>query len=297
MDDDDRSSVSSRSSRRNIFGGSSSTSIATSGMKKKKSGNDDDDDNDDWKPNFNNKNDDGEEPEDTTNPFDVPNPFDEKPSTSSKSSAIKTKGNSTHKSITTTSPDRIKKGNKKDVVVDDNDETENNKNEIEDPFTASDSVEHILSPEAIDWKKELIELQQENKTLKQREENLLSITNKAEFYANEAKRLETLLISLQQQQTILIQQKDETEAELKGRIAENEILVQEVINSKMSLVEISTQLDVTKKTCYQLKNKLGVTNNRLTGVEVNAARQQQQQVNNQRPVLNQQQNQQQRRPN
>ena len=282
VDDDDRSSVSSRSSRRNIFGGSS-TSVATSGIKKKKSGNDDDD-NDDWKPNFNNKNEDDDEPEDT-NPFDVPNPFDEKPSASS---ATKTKTGSGVNAAITNSPDRNKKANRKDI----DDQGDNNKDEIEDPFTASDSIDQALSPEATEWKKELMELQQENKTLKQREENLLSITNKAEFYANEATRLETLLVSLQQQQAILIQQKDETEAELKGRIAENEILVQEVINSKLALVEISTQLDVSKKTCYQLKNKLGVTNNRLAGVEVNAARQQQ--GNIQKLVPNQQQ---QRRPN
>jgi hypothetical protein len=138
----------------------------------------------------------------------------------------------------------------------------------------SSIVPLLVSPESKEWLKELEDLRAENKALKEREENLNVITNKADFYAAEAKRLEELLKELKKEQESLQAQKTEREAEYKGVIAENEVLVQEVISSKLSLVDLSTELDVTKKACAQLRQKLGMVTKKVSNAQVNSVQNQ-----------------------
>jgi len=160
-----------------------------------------------------------------------------------------------------------------------------------------------LSPEAQEWKKEWTELQEENKVLKERESGLAAITGKADYYEQEAKRLEQLLRDMQTEHKQILNQKLEIEAELKGRIAENEVLVQEVIATKLALVDMATELDVSRKTAQQLRQQFGLVGARVSAGEVMTARQamgqqpsqlQQQQQRSPQQQMAQQQQQQQR---
>lgn len=157
-----------------------------------------------------------------------------------------------------------------------------------------------LSPEAQEWKKEWVELQEENKVLRERESGLNAITGKADYYEQEAQRLEQLLKDMQSEHKQILNQKLEIEAELKGRIAENEVLVQEVIATKLSLVDLATELDVTRKTTQQLRQRLGLVGSRAAAGEVAIARQmmgqQQPQQQQQQQRMPSQQQQQQQRP-
>ena len=99
-----------------------------------------------------------------------------------------------------------------------------------------------MSPEAQEWQKQLEEIKSENDDLSEREANLTVITDKADFYAAEAKRLENLLVELQKEREGLIQDRRSTEADYKGVVAENEVLVQEVISAKLLLVELMMYL-------------------------------------------------------
>lgn len=114
-----------------------------------------------------------------------------------------------------------------------------------------------LSREAQAWAKELEELRAENHALREREANLTIITTKADFFANEAKRLEELLQELKQERDAILSQKTEADAEFKGVISENEVLVQEMIATKLSIVDLSTDLDVTTRDCSKLRQSLG----------------------------------------